>query len=536
MVDVSNAWSAVQTQTLQPETFVEIKYSISEPGVQEDAVLVSEDEIYFSDVASVIEKASGSPELYPTLEYGVWGLSGEFPYFDGSPENPGYVSNSTSGEDGVFENPPVIKIQFEDLRREMIPGVTITWDSTYKEWAVDFRITAYNSDGVVAQTTVVGNSNLMCSVALDMVDYTRVEIEILKWCKPYHRARCDYIFMGITQIYTKSDLLGFEHRQSVDLLSAALPNSEVTFRLRNDTNVWNPDDPKGFEKYLLEQQQVDVRYGMLLGNGIEWIKGGTFWLTEWNTPNNGLEANFIARDAMSLMNDVYTGIRVGTLYDVAMDAFEQASLPLLDDGNVRYIVDESLKSVSTNFESESGDYTIAEVLQMVAHAGCCVLYQDRDGMVRIEPWDRRYSKYRIDQKTSYTHPEYSMSKPLKGISVDYGDENRMLFEIARRGEIQTVSNPLIVTEENAEAVGTLAKSILGNRKVITGEYRADLRLDALDNIMVTSKYASNVLGITDVSYSTTGGTFRGTYTGRVVSIGLEPVQIYSNEVRAGEVW
>ena len=61
-----------------------------------------------------------------------------------------------------------------------------------------------------------------------------------------------------------------------------------------------------------------------------------------------------------------------------------------------------------------------------------------------------------------------------------------------------------------------------------------MRLDCLDPIIVTSKYASNVIAVTEVRYSTTGGAFRGKYTGRVVSINLEPEIKYSGEFYAGE--
>ena len=62
-----------------------------------------------------------------------------------------------------------------------------------------------------------------------------------------------------------------------------------------------------------------------------------------------------------------------------------------------------------------------------------------------------------------------------------------------------------------------------------------MRLDALDNIIVVSKYASNIIGITDVSYSTTGSAFKGTYTGRVVSVELNSIQHYVGEIYVGEV-
>ena len=340
---------------------------------------------------------------------------------------------------------------------------------------------------------------------------------------------------GDEQTFTKADLMSFQHKQSVDLLSATLPSSEVVFSLRNDDYRWNPDYPTGSTQFLLEKQKIVVRYGMYVNDDIEWIKGGTFWLSEWDTPTNGLEASFTAKDAFSFMDIIYDGKRSGTLYDIAIDAFTRAKLPMMEDGSVRYMVDASLKDYFTDFSENTQEYSIAEILQMVANAGGCVLYQDRDGMIHLEPRDVSYRGYVLEPKISYNHPEYTINKQLKSVSVSYGDNRREEVSVTTKGEIQTIDNPLIVTKNDAARVAEFVKDILLNRKVVSGDFRADLRIDALDNIIVISKYASNTIAITDVSYSTTGGAFKGTYTGRVASVEVNNRAYFSGELYAGEV-
>lgn len=537
MIPVSNTWKAAQNEILLPEMFVEISYEVTEPGLQEEAVATGSNPEDFSNVAQIVSRVDKNSEKYATLDYGCWGLDGNFGYSDSSPVDPGYVDKSYSGANGSMSITPKITIDFKKKHDVAIPGITITWSTAFTGWATDFRVSAYDAGGMVANTTVVGNTSIISNVVLDMVGYSKITIEILKWSHPYQRVRCTDILLGLGQVYTKTDLLGYEHKQSVDLLSAKLPESSISFKLRNDDERWNPDSPSGSVRYLLEQQEIRVRYGMKIGDKTEWIKGGTYWLSEWNTPTNGLEADFTARDSIDFMAKAYTGPRVGTLYDIAVSAFEEANLTLLDSGEKRYIVDESLMDVPTDFSDEGSTYTIAEILQMVANAGCCVFYQDRDGVVHIKPRNKTYSGYKLEPRISYAHPEYTISKPLKSISVDYEpDRQKAEVAVATRGEVQTVSNPLIVGEEMALAVGKTAKELLEVRKEISGSFRADMRLDALDNIVVVSKYASNVICLTDVSYSTTGGAFKGEYTGKVVSINLDSVKVYSNEIRSGEIW
>lgn len=537
MITVSKGWESLQNQTLLPETFIEIVYNVTEPGIQRDATMAGNYPEEYANVSMLAEDSTSSATAYASLDHGIWGLDGTYSYLDGSPDNPGYIDSNYSNENCTFEvSPnPTITIDFSKKHDVLIPGITITWSETYQCWATSFRVTSYNSNNVIDSITVTGNTDVVTRVWFDLVNYTKITVEILEWSHPYHRVRCENILLGIESVYLKSDLMSFEHTQSVDLLSAVLPDSSVKFSLRNDDDRWNPNNPTGSERYLLEQQEVRVRYGMDVNGEIEWIKCGTFWLNEWDTPSNGLEANFTAKDAFSLMNVAYSGPRSGNMYDIAIAALTEAELPILDDGSERYVVDESLKLLETDFSSDTSEYIISEILQMVAHAAGCVLYQDRDGIVRIERKSDKYANYMINPQISYTYPEYIMNKPLKAISVGYGENLKVEVPVNPRGEIQTISNPLINTEVDALRVAEVAKSVLENREVITGDFRADLRMDALDNIIVVSKYASNAICVTDVTYTTTGGAFRGVYTGRVTHVTLETSELYSGDLYVGEV-
>ena len=537
MIPVSDRWKELNEQTLLPEMFVELTYSITEPGLQDEASISVTNKESYSNVDQVIRDVDKNSESYSTLDYGAWGLDGNYSYFDGTPNDPGYIHSVYSESDGTLTVQPEITIDFDTRHTVAIPGITITWDKAFGGWATDFIVVANNSNGEVARTVVRGNTSVVSQIQINLVDYSQIKITVLKWSHPYQRMRCISILLGMKTVYTKDDLLGFSHKQVVDLLSATLPENSITFKLRNDDDRWNPELPTGAERYLAERQEVSLRYGMDVDGVIEWIPGGTFWLNEWNTPSNGMEADFTAQSAIGFMGAAYSGVRSGTLYDIAVSALEQASLPKMSDGSNRYIVSEKLREYTTDFSSENTSYLISEVVQMVAHAGNCVFYQDRNGIIHVEPWNQVYSGYVVDPNISYTHPEYTFNKPLKTVSVEYGSEKESVeLEYSSTGEIQTVSNPFVRTETDATRVAKRTLEVLQNRKVVSGDFRADLRMDALDNIIVTSKYSKNVVGVTEVEYSTTDGAFRGKYTGRVVSIKLEPVNVYSDEIYSNEIW
>ena len=516
MVPVSNEWKVAHDELLLPETFITVTYGVSDPGIENAATATGNVSESFSETNEIVKSTGKNPERYATLELNEWGLDGTYSYFDETPVDAGYTTSVLSTPSAEYNsNTPTVTITFPSVRVNPIPGVTITWGSSFDECATSFTVAAYNGTTEIAKETITDNTEIVSRVAMDLQNYDRIVIQVFKWCLPYRRCRITEVFLGFKEVYTKSDLLDYEHSESADLLSAALPKSAISFRLDNSTGRWNPNNPAGMERYLLERQKLDVRYGMTVDGMTEWINGGTFWLSEWNTPANGIEASFSARDALDFMNEVYTGVRSGTLYDIATEAFEQANLPASSNGS-RYYVDETLRGMTTDFSEEQTNYTIHDILQTVAHAACCVFYQDRDGIVRIEPHNDAQTDYVINKFRAYAHPEIEISKPLKAVSVSYGDKQETTVVVGSSGEVQTVSNEFIQTAESAQKVANRTADVLKGRKTISGEFRADPRLCALDVVTVESKYADNKVAITDIKYTTSGGAFKGTYTGRIV--------------------
>lgn len=535
MINVSTAWANASREMLLPEMLVELTYQVTDPGIHEEAIVSGVNVNSASKISNLLVDRDSRETRYGTLGWNNWGLDGSYRFY-----GPEYLRESFLGKHysradqntWASGTEPQIVINFPSVRDTVLPGLRITWSPKFNEWATSFKITTYRGNTLVAEKTVENNTSVSSTVDFSMSGYNKIVITILAWSIPHGLARCTGVYLGGESVFMKDDLLGYTHSQSSDLLSATLPKNTITFRLRNEKSQWNPDNLEGQAQFLTDQQEIKVRYGMVLPGGVEWIDGGVFWLSEWDVPSNGMEASFTARDLLTFMSESYTGPQSGTLYDIAEAALQQTYLPSLSTGASSYELDLVLKEYTTTF---TGVYSIAEVLQMIAHAGNCVMYQDRQGTLRISSWSARYSGYIIDQTISYTHPEYSISRPLKNVSVGYEGDLRVVIPYSSTGEVQTIDNELLVTQMDATRVGEKAIEILSNRKVISGEFRADMRLDCLDSVIITSKYASNIIALTDVEYSTSGGAFRGRYTGRVVSVKLESASYYVGELYVGEV-
>lgn len=520
MQSVSEGWKTAQLQHIVPESFIEVSYRISDPAAEADAQASDNGHLPEANTAEIVDNLEKSYSKYLTFEQNSWALNGSGVFLsEVATQNMGYVSSVLSDETGRFLEHPVVTISFSRVFESTIPGITINWSSAFNECANSFIVTAYNGETVVATASVEGNTANTSVVEMPIQGYNKIEIEITEWCFPFRRARIEEIVIGLVKVFSKTQLLGFQHTQSADLLSFELPKAEILFELSNVEGDWNPDNPQGVFKYLLERQEITARYGYKLDGGVEWISAGTFYMSEWETPQNGITASFTARDLLEFMGNPFTATSGNyTLAALARMAFEQSDLPLTKDGSVRWEIDPALEAITVTMPKDSSgavdfDYSCAETVQLCANAACCVFYQDRRGILHVEPLAKVLSDYVINGFNSYKNAEYNISKELKSVDVNKG----MGVSVnGTKGEVQTAENPLIQTEAVATAVAEWVRDVLKNRNTLSGEYRADPRLDVLDNVSVSNKYATNTVFITNVDYRY-NGAFKGSYEGRVMT-------------------
>lgn len=531
MQQVSQSWKDTHKQTLLNESFVEVSLDIADPDSIKDATASANGSVYISDTPETVSEVDTPVIPYGTLEQNIYLLDGsrksipETNYKDG-----GYIGDAFSNEECVFDTKvPIITINFSVLHTKIIPGITITWGTAYNEYASHFIVTAYNDNTIVAEKEIVDNTSVTSIVTMDINNYNRITIRVLGWCLPNHRARVDEIFVGINKVYTKTDLLNYSHSQVVDPISTSLPKMEIKFSIDNSDNSYNPYNLSGLAKYITERQELKVRYGLKLNDDtIEWIKGGNFYLSEWYAKQNGISAEFVARDLLEFMSDTYddtaTAITERSLGDLAELVLRKADLPLNSNGTNKWVIDSSLYSIKTKAILPKD--TLANCLQVIANMGCCVLYQDRDGILHIEPINNTSTDYSINQFNSYSKSEITLSKLIKQVIVKVYTYTIVDGVIQTKihdypinkgdtGESITIDNPLVTDENRAIIVGNWVYDYLKNRITLKSVGRADVRLDALDIVSNENDYATNNVRMTNVDF-TFNGAFRGTGEGRVI--------------------
>ena len=546
MQTVSEDWKNIHKRTLLNESFVEVSLNIADPDALADTKEVQDNgAIYISNSSQLTDGVDDSPVPYCTLEQNLWCLDGnrkaipETNFGDNC-----YVSDVLSDDTCIFSSKlPVITIGFSQVFNKLIPGITITWSPTYGEFADSFEVIAYNGETVISQSEVVGNRSVKSLILTDIIGYDRIVVIVKKWCLPNHRARIEEILVGLHKVYGKTDLFDYSHTQSVDPVSTSLPKVEIKFSIDNVNGEYNPYNTNGLAKYLTERQEIKARYGLKMDDGsIKWIKGGTFYLSEWYAKQNGMTADFTARDLLEFMSATYydkdyverfdvitsPGGKGRTLYSLAKAVLTSAELPLNSDGTPKWYIDPSLDEERFTTKAPLPEDTLANCLQLIANAGECVLYQDRNGTLRIEPLKYNDTDYKIDKFNSYSKSEITLSKPIKQVNVkvytytkgERGIESTTT-EVAKRddtvavGETITVDNPLITENDRASSMASWLATHLGHRMTLDSSWRADVRLDALDIVTNENDYNTNRVCMTDVEFRY-NGAFRATGKGKVI--------------------
>lgn len=552
---VSQEWKQAHQKTILNESFVEVSLHVADPDAVNNVSSKDNGAIYFSDSTQLVKEGDKTSSPYCTLEQNMWCLDGKRKAIPTDTIGyQGYVSDELSNDTCVFATKfPTITLSFTKAFTTAIPGVTITWSNAYGEFADTFEVIAYKDNTIVASKEVTQNRSITSKVLVDIINYNRIEIIVKKWCLPNHRARIEEVKLGCYLVYGKSELLDYSHTHTVDPLSTSLPKNEIRFSVNNIDGAFNPQNPNGLTKYLAERIEVKVRYGMKINGAIEWIKGGTFFLAEWDAKQNGISADFTARDILEFLSNKY---RYATERDtnifltgLTQEVLNKARLPKqYRDAQANYAPEK------WDFTSLMGDKTIYEgaglknlviedtssnLLQLVANAITGVMYVDRDGVFHITALPTEvYNDYVISASNSYTKPELSLSKPIAQVrakaytySYDKPDPYIETEEYAypddtvakdAEGEVIVVDNPLVgkLYGDGKETnwAGVLAEWMYKNlryRTEVDASWRGDVRLDPLDIILLKTDYGIKKVRVFETEFKF-NGAFRCTCKGKVI--------------------
>ncbi len=364
MQATSRAYKTEQAEHLRERSFVWVYLGVINREAQRSAEVVS-------DVTEWSQPAFDSQELegvYATYEE-------NFIRCDGSqlfPPRDVWAMYQGTASEGMVE--PIV-IEFGKYKHLNTKGLTIKF---YEDaYPTRFRITNGTQyyDHEFDVDDVDENGNWVCND--EFLDTERITIIPYEMKGGQQRLRIINMLFGVGFSFSNSQLLSTSRKNSVSHLSEKLPSKSFSFSVDNTNRTFSADDPHSYIHFLQEQQEVEYDYGRELSDGtIYVIKGGRTALKKW--ASNDQKATF---DTVGFLDYMDTTYNKGKYYPNGISLYDLAVEVLEDAGVEVYHIDTYLKKVITHNPLPKEKHK--NLLQLIANAGMCVMYEDRKGELTI---------------------------------------------------------------------------------------------------------------------------------------------------------
>jgi hypothetical protein len=380
-------------------------------------------------------------ELYATCDQDYTAVDGSMYFLPRAREdvvlNQGIVSEDLPGS---------IEIQFP-IRYD-IKGLTVEFGRAYP---VDFRIESDNKTVEIA-----GNATEHFVTEEIFEGATFLRFVPASMANGQSRFRIHQLTMGIGIYFDNRKILSATKKEHISPIMEELPTLDFDMTIENKDRAYDVENEESTVNFLETGQEVKVLYGQELDNGtVEWLPGATVYLREWSADDE--EMSFTATDRFESMDGTYykgeyrsEGI---SLYDLAVDVLKDAGVD-----SRTYWLDNYLKDVSVCNPMPVVSHK--EALQLIANAGRCILYQDRNGNIFMKSSFVPDMEAASDNEAYFSHAGAVLDKKAKQsyamTARDYTDVQPTQYFLPRQETGKAYLNTGYISEAAASADGTFA--------------------------------------------------------------------------------
>lgn len=363
--------------------FLKVKFNIVDPETNPD--LSSNSEEIFSDLDNIKEATIPQSKNYATLEKNFWLLNDSQPIYGSEELEQTYVSSYMSNKNCLFSDKACITLTSSVYLTTL--GLTMVFDSIDKNYAKKLKVKAYRDSTMIMDKDYTLSSysdRLIFADNEELVRWNKIEIYFIESSLPYRRIRVNQLLFGIMETYTDENLISAESKEKTTMINSELPTHTFKFTIDNMNKLFNPDNPQGWYRYILQQQPISYEWGYQLDDGtIEWILGGKMLLTG----SVEVGENQVSFSTTSLINYLTKVYKKGvynssgrSLYDLAVDVLEDSNID-----SSQYNLWSGLKSIKT--DAPLPKLEARQLLQIIATTGNCVLFTNRENVINIQPFN-----------------------------------------------------------------------------------------------------------------------------------------------------
>lgn len=397
---------------------------------------------YFSDSQKVFTGYEVE-KIYATAEHEFSKVDGSMYFLPISNNGMEYYNNGAVSDVllGSFY------VDFSGTTGYDIKGLTIDFGEYYPtsfnvEW--DEGVRNYVNDSKLFVTEdVFNNVSYFKLTAISMVN-------------EQGRLRIYQFSCGISKTFLNNDVLKYSLKDYVSPITETIPSQDMSLEVDNQNLYYSVDNPESAFSFFEVGQEIRVAFGYdITGNGdIEWLPPNTCYLKTCKADD--VKAKFTATDQFDYLTGKYykgeykpNGI---SLYNLAIEVLNDAGIT--DDRD--YYMDPYLKDVIVYNPIPVVKHS--EALQIIANAGRCILYQDRNKRIRMKASFVPDMEVSANNKTEYSNI-YNLLKDTKKEfyavqSNDFSILDGSLLFMPETEELKTttgyVSNSIADSEGNFE--------------------------------------------------------------------------------------
>ena len=363
--------------------FLKVNFDIVDPETNPD--LSTNTEEIFSNLNNIKEATIPQTKNYATLEKNFWLLNGSQPIYGSEELEQTYISEFMSDENCQFEENACIILHSSVYLTTL--GLSMIFDSINENYARKLNVKAYRDDVLIMDKDYTLDSykdRLIFADNEELVRWNRIEIYFVESSLPYRRIRVNQLLFGIMETYTDDNLLSAESKEKTSMINSELPTHTFKFTIDNMNKLFNPDNPEGWYRYILQQQPISYEWGYELDDGtIEWVLGGKMLLTG-SVDVGENQVTFSTTTLINYLTKVYKkgvyNANGRSLYDLAVD--------VLNDNGIdssQYNLWEGLKELKT--DAPLPKLEARQLLQIISTTGNCIFYTDREDIINIQPFE-----------------------------------------------------------------------------------------------------------------------------------------------------
>lgn len=377
--------------------YIKVSIGVVNSDAQNNAEVVSENLAYFSDAKKPFDGYDVT-KVYATAEEDFTKVDGTMYFLPG--EDDGY----TLYNNGIVtdEMLGIIRVEFGGATGLDIKGLTIDFGDVYPTKFIiesDSGRKAYENDKRLFTTE-------------DAFDGTSFFlIRPLEMSNGQNRLRINRFTCGIANTFSNEKVQSCSTKEYVSPISETIPSMDTTLVVDNHDLYYSADNPESAIAYMEVGQEVKVTFGYdVTGSGdIEWLNETTTYLNSWKADDE--KAEFASTDRFYQLGDTYYGGTYNTagvtLYDLALAVLADAGI----EDSRKYAIDSYLKKITVY--NPIPVVTHAEALQIIANAGRCVLYEDRENKIHMKSSFVPDMQATSDDQTDYSNLDAVLSDSAK---------------------------------------------------------------------------------------------------------------------------